>query len=127
MDILPLSSEGKFAISSYGGGGFVIKDNMGREQPWRGGIFIKPDGVVPITYKEFLDIKLVDVIPLLPLKCELLLMGTGQKMMRPGKSERDKWQNLVNGVEWMATPAAARTYQIAIAEGRLAAALLFAV
>ena len=127
MDILPLSADGKFSIASYGGGGFVIKDNRGTNQSWHGSIFIKPDGVVPITYKIFDDIKMADVIPLLPLKLELLLLGTGARMARPEKLQRDNWQRLASGVEWMATPAAARTYQIAVAEGRLVAALLLAV
>ncbi|MDI9313499.1 MAG: Mth938-like domain-containing protein [Hydrotalea sp.] len=127
MDILPLSADGKFSIASYGGGGFVIKDTHGAEKKWHGSIFIKPEGVVPITHRTLDDIKLADVIPLLPLKLELLLLGTGARMARPEKLQRDNWQRLASGVEWMATPAAARTYQIAVGEGRLVAALLLAV
>ena len=127
MDILPLSSDGKFSIVSYGGGGFVIKDQRGETRTWQGSIIINPDGVVPIAYKNLDEITFAGVIPLLPLKLELLLLGTGQRMVMPNKAERDGWQKLANGVEWMTTPAAARTYQIAIAEGRVASALLLAI
>ncbi|MCX8515469.1 MAG: MTH938/NDUFAF3 family protein [Alphaproteobacteria bacterium] len=127
MDILPLSSEGQFTILSYHLGGFVIRDNTGHRRDWHGSLLIKPDGVSPILAKNIAELNDAEVAPLLPLQLELLLIGTGARMILPSKTERDRWQRLVPSVEWMTSGAAARTYQMATAEQRRVAGLIIAL
>jgi len=58
---------------------------------------------------------------------DIVLVGTGNVMAYPPKAFRTTLQDAGIGVEFMATPAACRTYNMLLAEGRRVSAVLFAV
>ena len=66
-----------------------------------------------------------DAAALLALKVDVLLVGTGPETMHIPKDLRLALEEAGVGVEPMASPAACRTYNVLLAEGRrIAAALL---
>ncbi len=70
-----------------------------------------------------------DVDPILQSadQVDILVLGTGAEL----KPLPDEFQSCLEtvgiGVEWMATPAACRTYNLLLAEGRRVAAVLFPI
>lgn len=65
-----------------------------------------------------------DFEPLAQLGVELILLGTGQALKFPPPSLLDPLYRANIGIEMMDTPAACRTYNILVADGRKVAAAL---
>lgn len=112
------------AVTAYGNGGFRFA-----EMSHRGSIFCLPSGIYAweasdgggLTAGDF-DIPLRLLAP--PIT---LLLGTGARQEWPDDDIYAAFARAGIGLEPMSTGAAARTYNILIAEKRLIAAALIAV
>lgn len=62
--------------------------------------------------------------PLVELACDVLLLGTGTRQRFPAPATLRPLIEAGRGIEVMDTPAACRTYNILVAEGRSVAAAL---
>lgn len=112
------------AITAYGNGGFRFA-----EMSHRGSIICVPSGVYAwtATSVEALDAKDIDFI-LNRLEPPItVLLGTGEKQLWPSSEVYSAFAKAGVGLEPMSTGAAARTYNILIAEKRTIAAALIAV
>ena len=126
MDVTPLVPTGRRIIDAYGEGGFRISGER-----HRGSLIVLPDQVLAwkaTTWPE------VELYPLLPILIdsgidlpELILLGTGERMIMPGQALRREFRARGIGLEAMDTGAACRTYNVLLAEGRKIAAALIAV
>jgi uncharacterized protein len=86
-------------------------------------IVVAPQGEVrPWDIAAFADFDPV-AVPV-PDDCEVLLVGTGQRQHFPHPQRTRAWREAGLGVEFMDTPAACRTYNILMGEGRKVAAAL---
>lgn len=117
-------SQEETAISSYGDGGFRIGD-----QRSKGSILITPKGYYPW---DAFDVAAVTFGSLKRIReqagdIDILLIGMGDKMAFLNKELRMALEADNIAVDVMSTGAAARTYNILLAEGRKVAAALIAV
>jgi uncharacterized protein len=111
-------------IEAYGNGGFRFAG-----MSHRGSILCLPDGI------EAWDVAGVDLLTpesLAPVlqradAIELLLLGTGLEHRPPAAGASDAIRGAGIGFDVMSTGAAARTWNILLAEGRRVAAALIAV
>lgn len=102
-------------IDGYGDGFFRIAGEV-----HKGALLIGPQGVATWGGYE-------DAAALLPLAGEIdvLFVGTGSEIAHPPQTFRTVLEDAGIGVEPMSSPAACRTYNVLLSEGRrIAAALL---
>jgi uncharacterized protein len=112
------------AITAYGNGGFRFA-----EMSHRGSILCLPTGIYAwtATAAETLDLKEVDFLLGLLEPPITVLLGTGEKQVWPRPEIYEAFAKAGVGLEPMSTGAAARTYNILIAEKRPIAAALIMV
>ncbi|WP_137391417.1 Mth938-like domain-containing protein [Rhodoligotrophos defluvii] len=115
---------GRAPIDAYGNGGFRFA-----EMSHRGSILLLPSGIYgwPISSIEQLEPASFARVFAEAATIEFLLLGCGMEMRRPGPSVREAFQRHQIGLELMTTGAAARTYNVLLAEDRAVAAALIAV
>jgi uncharacterized protein len=111
-------------ITSYGNGGFRFAD-----MSHRGSILCSPSGVHAWAATSIEALTETDVRFLLDrLEAPItVLLGTGEKQIWPNTEIYEAFARAGIGIEPMSTGAAARTYNILIAEKRPIAAALIAV
>ncbi len=104
-------------IDGYGPGFFRIGG-----QVHRGAVLVSPDGTAAWNGLD-------DSAPLLALagRIDVLLIGMGKVIAHPPKRLIDPLEAAGIGVEPMDSPAAARTYNVLLSEGRRVAAALLTV
>jgi len=104
-------------IDGYGPGFFRIGG-----QVVEGGACVSADGVTPWAGYE-------DSAPLLALagKADVVFIGTGAETAHIPAALRDALEEAGLGVEAMNSPAACRTYNVLLSEGRRVAAALIPV
>jgi uncharacterized protein len=115
---------GRFPIDAYGNGGFRFAD-----MSHRGSILLLPSGVKawPVgSIAELTDEALAPVFAEAG-EIELLLFGTGADVAAIPARLRERLREAGIGLDVMQTGAAARTYNILLAESRKVAAALIAV
>lgn len=111
-------------IDAYGNGGFRFAD-----MSHRGSILCLPDGIhawdvtdpqglAPGHFQRVLDAR---------SRVGFLLLGTGVRQVWPNKAIKQAFADAGIGLETMDTGAAARTYNVLLAERRPVAAALIAV
>ncbi len=112
------------AITAYGNGGFRFAD-----MSHRGSILCLPTGVYAWAASSFETLGAEDADFLLSrLEAPItVLLGTGEKQVWPAPEIYAAFAKAGIGLEPMSTGAAARTYNILIAEKRPIAAALIAV
>jgi len=112
------------AITAYGNGGFRFA-----EMSHRGSIICVPNGVYAwtATSAEALGENDIDFILSRLDPPITVLLGTGEKQLWPSAEVYAAFAKAGVGLEPMSTGAAARTYNILIAEKRTIAAALIAV
>ena len=111
-------------VTAYGNGGFRFAD-----MSHKGSILCLPSGVYawePVTAAELSPEHFARVLNELKPPC-VLLLGTGDKQIFPPADLVKAFADKGLGLEAMSTGAAARTYNILLAEKRHAAAALIAV
>ena len=75
----------------------------------------------------FEDLQMAHFDPIVALKPEVLIFGTGRQLRMPEVGITSHLNQQDIGLETMDTPAACRTYNILMAEGRRVAAALFMI
>lgn len=104
-------------IEGYGPGFFRVGGHI-----LRGTCLITPWDAGPWGGLEDLDTPLA-----LAGKIDVLFVGMGAAVAHPPKAFRDRLDEAGIGVEVMASPAACRTYNVLLSEGRRIAAALIPV
>lgn len=117
MALVPTDFAGAMPIDGYGPGFFRIGGTV-----FHGALLLHGGGVIPWG-------GLSDAAALAALKgrAELLLIGTGAEIARVPEALLDAAEALGLRCEAMASPAAARTYNVLLSEGRAIAAALIPV
>jgi uncharacterized protein len=115
---------GRHQIDSFGNGGFRFAD-----MSHRGSILALPSGIHAWHVAAIADAGPEDLAPILAEReaIDFLLVGTGADLRFLPKNLRAMLKEAGLGVEVMATGAAARTFNVVIAEGRRVAGAFVAV
>ncbi len=124
MDITPLIPAGRQVIRSYGNGGFTVADVR-----HDGSVLVTAEQTFPLDVASLEDLSLAHFDPLWALEpsIELLLIGTGAKMVFLPDALRAGLKDHGISVDSMDSGAAARTYNVLLSEERLVAAAIIAV
>ena len=113
------------SIDAFGGGGFRV-DGVRHE----GSLLVIDDKPQPWRAASLGDLTAADfeaVFNAPPGAVEFVLLGTGAVQALPPRSVREAIAAAGLGFEFMATDAAARTYNLLASEGRRLACALIAV
>lgn len=112
------------AIEAYGNGGFRFGG-----MSHRGSILSLPSGIWewPVASMEGLDPAAFAEVLGLGDTISLFFLGTGRLLMPPPRDVRAAFEAAGLWLEFMDTGAAARTYNVLLAEGRSLGAALIAV
>ncbi len=115
---------GRHLIDSYGNGGFRFAD-----MSHRGSILALPTGISAWPVSTPADLTPAAFAPVVAeaAAVRILLVGTGREAVFLPKEIREILREAGIGVDVMQTGAAARTYNILVAENRAVAAALIAV
>ena len=115
---------GRHLIESYGRGGFRFAG-----MSHRGSILILPAGIAAWPVDSARGLRRADLAPVLVAEpaVEFLLIGTGEEMLSFPDALRRPFREVGISVDAMTTGAAARTYNVLLAENRRVAAALVAV
>jgi uncharacterized protein len=115
---------GRYSIDAYGNGGFRFAD-----MSHRGSILALPSGIRAWPVQTVQGLSESDLAPVLAESeaVELLLLGTGLDIAPITEALRRRFREARVGLDVMQTGAAARTYNVLVAENRRVAAALIAV
>lgn len=123
LEIKPAHFPGRPPVDTYGNGGFRFA-----EMSHRGSILCLPSGIYGWEGTEPADVTKSKLKRLLDEDgVEIVLVGTGHDLVPLNKSFRDALAKRGMRADPMSTGAAARTYNVLLAEGRAVAAVLLAV
>jgi uncharacterized protein len=116
-----LESSSAVSVRSVANGEFRIGD-----QVWSDPVALTAEGMLddwPAVAAETLSID--DLAPLLDKRPELVIIGTGSQQQLPQRDLMFAMARAGVGLEVMDTPAAARTFNVLVGEGRSVAAVLY--
>jgi uncharacterized protein len=115
---------GRYPFDAYGNGGFRFAD-----MSHRGSVLALPSGIKawPVASMGELTDEVLAPIFAEAAEIELLLFGTGAEITALSNAFRERFREAGIGLDVMQTGAAARTYNILLAENRKVAAALIAV
>jgi uncharacterized protein len=125
MEIAPLPTHDRQVVQGYGKAGFRVSD-----REWDGAIIVLPTRTVSWAAADAasLNIALFDPVrDATDPPIELLLIGTGSKIVLLPSRLRAELRGLGLAIEVMDTGAACRTYNVLIGEERRVAAALLPV
>lgn len=112
---------GAYQIQRYDTNSITIND-----QVCTSSLILMPQHLSAWAVKDFSSLTEAHFAALIPLKPEVVLLGTGTKIRFPAPELLVPLINQGIGVEVMNTPAACRTYNVLMSEERaVVAALLF--
>ena len=111
-------------IEAYGDGGFRFAG-----MSHRGSLMVLPSGIYAWDAADAGTLTIANFDHLLAdrTQIEFVLLGTGHAQVFPSLALRQAFEALDIGLEAMSTGAAARTFNVLLAEGRKVAAALIAV
>ena len=115
---------GQAPIEAYGDGGFRFAG-----MSHRGSLLLLPDGIhawAPVNATELAPADFASLIAQRD-RIGIVLLGTGANQQFPSLDVRRAFETAGLGLDVMSTGAAARTYNVLLAEGRKVAAALVAV
>jgi len=116
-----LESSSALSVRSVANGQFLIGD-----QVWSDPIALTPGGVLQDWAAPSLAALSVESLSsLLELDPELLIVGTGSQQVLPDRDLMFGMARSGVGLELMDTPAAARTFNVLLGEGRSVAAVFY--
>ncbi len=115
---------GRYSLDAIGAGGFRFA-----EMSHKGSIIATPGGIRIWPVTRFSDVTVESLQPVLDEAdaIDFLLIGTGADIAFIPPALRDPLRQAGITVEGMATGAAARTYNVLVAEDRRVAAALIAI
>ncbi|MDD5248385.1 MAG: Mth938-like domain-containing protein [Rhodocyclaceae bacterium] len=114
-------SRSSFHVVTAHGPGYVAVDGQRLERS----LLLQPDRIDAAWGPDaFAELTAAHLAPLATLGCDVLLLGTGPRQRFPAPAILRPLIEARVGVEVMDTPAACRTYNILVAEGRQVAAAL---
>jgi Uncharacterized conserved protein len=115
---------GRYPIDAYGNGGFRFAD-----MSHRGSILVLPSGIMAWPVSSVGEITAESLRPAFAEaeEIDLLLLGTGVDVAAVPERLRQRFREARIGLDVMQSGAAARTYNILLAENRKVAAALIAV
>jgi len=115
---------GRFSLDAIGAGGFRFA-----EMSHKGSIIATPAGIRIWPVARFAEVTVESLQPVLDEAdaIDFLLIGTGADIAFIPPALRDPLKQAGITVEGMATGAAARTYNVLVAEDRRVAAALIAI
>ncbi|MEM1039487.1 MAG: MTH938/NDUFAF3 family protein [Pseudomonadota bacterium] len=123
LEIRQAHFPGRAPVDSYGAGGFRFAD-----MSHRGSIMLLPSGIYGWTANTLSDITPSSLTQLKgETDLELVLFGTGQDLQMLDEATLAFMDETGLRAEVMATGAAARTFNVLLAEGRPVGAALLAV
>jgi uncharacterized protein len=117
-DVTPLVPAGRKLITAYGDGGFKIAG-----EAFTGSVLVFPEQV--LAWDAALTAE--SLAPVAAAKVEILLIGCGSSMAFIAPELRATLRQSGVVIDAMDTGAAARTFNVLLAEGRKVAAALVAV
>ena len=117
MQMYEIELSGPTPVDSYGPGFFRIAGQL-----HEGGLLLLPDRVASWAGFDDLETILAEKAGF-----DILLVGTGADMQMLPPETRKSLEEAGFGVEPMPTPAACRTYNVLLSEGRRIAAALIPV
>ena len=111
-------------IDAYGNGGFRFAG-----MSHRGSILCLPDAIEAWDVVDAAEITRATLARVLARhrELDLVVLGTGDRLVVPAPDVREAFSAVGAGLEFMATGAAARTYNMLLGEGRRVAAALVAI
>jgi uncharacterized protein len=118
---------GRHLIDAYGAGGFRFAD-----MSHVGSVLAAPGGVYAVAANDLSELRYEHFAPLIeeldeaPGSTELLVIGTGAKMLRLPGPLVTRLRSKGLRIDGMATGPACRVYNVLVGEGRRVAALLLA-
>lgn len=115
---------GRFPIDAYGNGGFRFAD-----MSHRGSILVLPSGIRAWSVSSIAEVTAETLAPVFAeaADLDLLLLGTGVDVAAIPERLRLRFRDARIGLDVMQSGAAARTYNILLAENRKVGAALIAV
>jgi uncharacterized protein len=126
MDLTPLIPVGRQIIESYGDGRFRITNAV-----HEGSVLVFPTRTLSWDVREMSALTLPSLAPVAEGAhagdIDLLLLGCGPRLAMVPRDLRSALRELGIVIEPMDTGAAARTFNVLMAEGRRVAAALIAV
>jgi len=124
MEFVPLNAGERLTVEGYGAGTFKV---AGAEVT--GSMLIRAERFDPWPVADVARLDDMATEPLLALAqdIDILLIGTGRQPEQLAPARRRQLREAGLGVEIMNTPAACRTYNVLVAEGRRVAAAVVAM
>ncbi len=125
MEMKPLAAGERLTVDGYGSGTFKVAGTQ-----VRGSMLIRGDRYDPWPARDVADVaegEAIGALTGLAGEIDILLVGTGTRTVLLGPSTRKALREAGLGVEVMSTPAACRTYNVLVAEGRRVAAAVLAM
>lgn len=122
MDITPRLPEGRQLVERYGDGRFRVSGRV-----HEGSVLVTPEVTEPWSVTTFDEVTVESLEPLLVAGLDVLLLGCGPKLLLPPKLLRQAVRERGPVLEPMDTGAAARTFNVLMAEERRVGAALIAV
>lgn len=117
------SHPGKYKIKSYEPGQIRIND-----ETYTHSLIVSTDELITNWRPEqFNDLKESDFDPILSLKPEVIIIGTGKKLTFIDQKLQFAIQSKKVGLEVMSTESACRTFNVLISEFRQVVAALFPI
>lgn len=114
------TTQGQNAITGHGDG-YVTVNNQQIDHA----LIVLPDKLVnPWNIGDFASLTVADFAALIELRPELVVFGSGNVFRFPDIAIMAAFSKAGIGFEVMDTPAACRTYNVLVSEGRYAAAAL---
>ena len=124
MDLTPRLEPGRQRIQSYGSGGFRISG-----ESHAGSVIVTPHRVTAWPRNAADHASIEDFAELLEADpaVEILLLGCGPRAIPPTPALREDLRKYGVGLDFMATGAACRTFNVLVEEDRRVAAALIAI
>ena len=121
LDITPAIAAGQQLIQSYGDGRFRIAGEI-----YKGSVLVTRETTARWGVTSVVDITFENLEAILS-EPEILVIGCGISLSPPPPDLRASLRNRNISLEWMATGAACRTFNILLIEERNAVAALIAI
>lgn len=123
MKITLAAPSAKYVIHSYKTGQVIIN-----QEPFHKSLVVTPSQLIPDWRPQSMEgLTKEDFSELMVLEPSIIILGTGEKQRFPPPAIYSSLSEQGIGMEIMSTPAACRTYNLLMAEGRAVAAALIMI